>query len=191
MNYTFQPQETKKHNVFISFHHKNEDKKIDFENLHGEHFISKSVQNGDIDPENEDEYTKKLIQENYISDSSVLIALYGANTHERKHVDWEISAALSAKVGGHSGFVVLLLPDFPVSPFNEQGVYDASRLYSYLHPRTADQIKSGYAQVYYWPGMYPNLPEVQVSDLIQDAFDRRVSHKHLIDNSSLQYKNNR
>lgn len=191
MNYAFQPQETKKHNVFISFHHKNEDKKNDFETWHGAHFTSKSVQNGDIDPDNEDEYTKKLIQEDYISDSSVLIALYGANTHERKHVDWEISAALSAKVGGHSGFIVLILPDFPASAFNQLGQYDASLLSPYLHPRTADQIKSGYARVYFWPGMYQNLPEVQVPDILQEAFDRRISHKHLIDNSRIQYKNNR
>jgi len=32
MSYAFQPQETKKHNVFISFHNKNEDKKIDLQN---------------------------------------------------------------------------------------------------------------------------------------------------------------
>jgi hypothetical protein len=68
MNYAFQPSETKKHNVFISFQHKNEDMKNDFETWHGAHFTSKSVKNGDIDPDNEDEYTKKLIQEDYISD---------------------------------------------------------------------------------------------------------------------------
>ena len=184
-------QEKDKHKVFISFHNKNEARKIDFENWFGEHFISKSVENGDIDPDNEDEYIKKLIQEDYISDSSVLIALYGANTHKRKHVDWEISAALSAKVGGHSGLVVLLLPDFPVSAFNELNQYDASRLYPYLHPRTADHIESGYTDVYFWPGMYPHLQEVQVPYLLQKAFDRRISHKHLIDNSRPQYKDNR
>lgn len=180
-----------KHNLFISFHHKDEAYKLDFEKNHGHHFISKSVQNGDIDPENKDTYTKKLIQEEYISDSSILMAFYGAGTHERKHVDWEISAALSAKVGGHSGFAVMILPTFPVKPFHPvTGEYDVTLLFPYLHDRTVANIKSGYAPVYFWGGMYPNMNTVEVPDLLHDAFQRRVTHKDKIDNSDEQYKRN-
>lgn len=186
-----QTQEKEKHKLFISFHHKDEAYKNNFESMYGEHFVSKSVDNGDIDPDNEDEYIKKLIQEDYISDSSVLMAIYGAETKDRKHVDWEISAALSAKVGGHSGFIIMIIPGFPVSPFNYLGQYDVTLLYPHLHPRTVANIKSGYTQVYFWPGMYPHLPAVQVSDILEDAFNRRVSHKHLIDNSHIQYSQNR
>lgn len=180
-----------KHKVFISFHHKDESFKNDFETWYDDHIISKSVQNGDIDPDNEDEYVKRLIQEDYLSDSSVLVALYGAETHARKHVDWEISAALSSKVGGHSGLVVMLLPSFPVAPFNYSGQFDAELLRPYLHERAMANIVSGYAKVYFWPGMYPQLPSTPMPDVLHDAFSRRVSHKHLIDNSHSQYKNNR
>lgn len=186
----FQQTQTK-HNVFLSFHHKDETYKINFENTHKDHMISKSVQNGDIDPSNEDGYVKRLIQEDYITDSSVLVALYGAETHKRKHVDWEISAALSAKVGGHSGFAVMILPTFPVKPFDQNGLFNAEMLRPHVHPRTMDNIESGYAKVYFWPGLYPNLRSVPVKDLLHDAFNRRISHKQLINNSHNQYKNNR
>lgn len=185
------PIELKKHKVFISFHHKDEDYKTAFEATFADHFISKSVQNGDIDPDNQDDYVKRLIQEDYISDSSIVIVMYGSQTHERKHVDWEISAALNAKVNGYSGMIVLLLPTFPISPFNEAGTYDETKLYDYLHPRTVANIKSGYAKVYFWPNTYPNLPSVPIPDVLQDAFDRRISHSYLIDNSDTQYKYNR
>lgn len=180
-----------KHKVFISFHHKDQQYKEDFEKIYEPHFISKSVQNGDIDPDNEDDYIKRLIREDFISDSSILIALYGEETHGRKHVDWEISAALSAKAGGYSGLVVMILPTFPAQPFDALGRINLKLLYPYLHPRTVANIESGYASVYFWPGLYPNLVPVTIPDMLQDAFSRRISHNHLIDNSHNQYKNNR
>jgi hypothetical protein len=99
----FQPQVADKHRVFVSFHHDDQQYRDSFDQLFGEHFISLSVDIGDIDPDNEDEYTKRLIQQNHISPSSVMFVLYGANTHKRKHVDWEVSAALSSKVGDRKG----------------------------------------------------------------------------------------
>lgn len=181
--------EKKKHKTFISFHHADEAYREEFETEFGEHFICKSVQDGDIDPDNQDEYAKRLIQDDCICDSSVVIALYGAETRKRKHVDWEISAGLSAKVGGHSGLVVVILPTFPVRPFDTLGNYKQELLYPYLHPRTAANIKSGFAQVYFWKCDY-SLPVVDVQDVLRDAHERRITHKDLIDNSHPQYINN-
>ncbi len=180
-----------KHKVFISFHHKDEHYKDTFETSYGHLFTSKSVENGDIDPDNEDEYIKRLIQEGYISDSSVVVAIYGKETKGRKHVDWEISAGLSAKVGGHSGLVVLIVPGFPASPFDTNGRYQEELLYPHLHPRTVANLKSGYTKVYFWPGMHPNLYNVEVANVLQEAFDKRITHKKLIDNSNIQYRQNR
>ncbi len=188
----FAPGATK-HDVFVSFHHKDEPYKEAFVTNYGQYFTSKCVDNGDIDPDNEDEYIKKLIQENHISESSVVVVLYGAETCDRKHVDWEISAGLNQKVGGHSGLVVLIVPGFPGRPFNTLNQYDETFLYPHLHPRTVANLKSGFAKVYYWPGMFvhPSLVDVNVGDALHEAFERRVSHKHLIDNSHIQYKSNR
>ncbi len=184
-------QSQQKHNVFISFHHKDEQYKVEFETKYKDYIISKSVKYGDIDPDNEDDYIKRLIQEDYISHSSILVALYGAETHERKHVDWEISAALSAKVGGHSGFVVMILPTFPISPFDQFGRLNLKLIFPYLHPRTVANIESGFANVYFWPGLYPYLTPVTIPSLLGAAFNRRITHKKLIDNFHKQYINNR
>src|SRR5258708_2478151 len=113
----FESQTVLKHKVFVSFHHDDDIYRHEFDRLFGAIFISVSVDPGDIDPDNEAEYTKHLIQQQNIVQCSVVFALYGANTYKRKHVDWEISAALSEKVGGHKGLVVMLLPTFPRAPY--------------------------------------------------------------------------
>jgi hypothetical protein len=190
----FLPQTPEKRKVFVSFHHADEFYRNEFERLYGEHFISVSVDQGDIDPDNDDEYIKRLIQQENIVQSSVTFALYGANTHGRKHVDWEISAALSKKVGGHKGLVVMLVPGFPVAPYDALGNYNPSLIYPYLHPRTAANLATGYASLYYWPGLfvqYPGVISVQMPDIIQQAFTKRDTLEHLIDNSHPQYKENR
>jgi len=182
-----------KHKIFVSFHNADQFYRTEFDKLFGEHFISMSVDFGDIEPENDDEYIKRLIQEDHIVNSSVVFALYGAETHKRKHVDWEISAALNKKVGGHKGLVVMLLPGFPVAPYNAQGQYDPSVIYPYLHPRTAANIESKYADLYYWPGLFANYPSVSnipIPNIIETAFQKRDSLEHLIDNSHPQYKIN-
>ena len=193
MNGVFPFAQPQKRNVFVTFHHADQWYRDEFDRLYGAHFISKSVDFGDIDPDNDAEYTKRLIQEQHIIDSSVVFALYGAGTYKRKHVDWEISAALSKKVGGHKGFVVLLLPTFPLSPYNYLNQYDPSLIYSRLHPRTAANIKSGYADLFYWPGMHTDMPGVSqtpMPNIIEQAFKKRDSHEQLIDNSAPQYKSN-
>ena len=194
MNYVFgQPQQAEKHKVFVSFHSDDQVYRDKFDELFGEHFISVSVDRGDIDPDNDDEYIKQIIQQENIAQSSVVFVLYGAKTHKRKHVDWEISGGLCGKVGGHKGLVVMLLPGFPQPPYNSLNQYDESLVYPYLHPRTVANLKSGYANLYYWPGLYTDYPGVQtfpMKNIIETAFEKRDSHDALIDNSHPQYKNN-
>ena len=77
---------SEKHKVFISYYHKGNQKYRDeFERLFGHLFINKSVEEGDIDSDNSDDYIKHLIQEDYISDASVVVVLCGQNTWKRKH----------------------------------------------------------------------------------------------------------
>src|SRR5579863_3072424 len=103
-----------KHKVFISYYHAANQKYRDqFEDLFGDMFIDKSVEEGDIDEDSSDEYIKRIIQEDYISDASVVVVLCGKNTWRRKHVDWEISAGLNKKVGGYSGLLGIHLPTHP------------------------------------------------------------------------------
>ena len=63
-----------KHKLFISYYHKDDEYYRDrFEELFGDLFINKSVRYGDIDGDLSTEYIKRLIRENYISDTSVVV----------------------------------------------------------------------------------------------------------------------
>jgi hypothetical protein len=182
-----------KRKIFVSFHHADQAYRDEFDTRFGDHFISMSVDYGDIDPANTDDHIKRLVQEDHIVNSSVVVALYGAQTSNRKHVDWEIYGGLTDKVGGHKGLVVMLLPNFPVAPYDSNGNFNKRLIYPYLHPRTAANLESGYADLYYWPGLYANYPgvvSVEMPNILNDAASKRDTHNHLIDNSHPQYTRN-
>lgn len=184
MAYTFSPRSTQEttHKVFVSYYHKDDQSyRNRFEKDFGHLCVTKSVQPGEIDTDLSIEYIKRLIREGYITDSSVILVLVGPKTYCRKHVDWEISAGLSKKAGGVSGLLGILLSHFPLSGDRKYSPKD-------LPPRLADNVESGYANLYHWS--WVTTQESRIKDAIQDAFDRRLSKTSLIDNSRLQYSRN-
>ena len=182
-DYLFESKKDTQHKVFISYYHKDDQYyRNRFEELFGHLFISKSVEPGDIDTDVSTEYIKRLIQQNYITDTSVLVVLVGPKTYGRKHVDWEISAALSKKAGGHSGLLGILLPEFPLT---SEGKYQ----YDDIPPRLADNVKTEYAEVYKWDWVCAS--ESSIKSAIEGAFQSRVDKADKIDNSRLQFKSNR
>lgn len=167
-----------KHKVFISFyHHDDEWYKEKLEEHFGDRMISKSVQDGEYDSDDSDEYVKRLIREDKVSDSSVIVVLCGPNTWRRKHVDWEVYAGLRKSVNGTSGLVGVLLPEFPVS----DGDYD----FDYLPGRLHDNCESGFAKMYTW-----NEFKAGFDRIIQEAFDNRKRLASRVDNSRPQMKRN-
>ncbi len=175
-------KEPEKHKVFISYYHKDDQYYRDkFEELFGHLFINKSVKDGDIDSDLSADYIKRLIQLGYITDASVVLVLVGPKTYCRKHVDWEISAGLNKKVGGYSGLLGILVPDFKLSA---KGEYQ----YSDIPARLADNIKTKYAEMYTWS--YACSSELQIKNVIETAFQNRISKANQIDNSREQMKRN-
>jgi len=171
-----------KHKVFLSYYHQDDQvQKFVFQRDFGHLFVPKSVSIGDIDSDLSTEYIKRLIREGYIMDSSVLMVLVGPKTRCRKHVDWEISAALSKQAGGYCGLLGILLPSFPLM---DNGNYR----YDQVPPRLADNVAAGYANIYTWAWL--TQMDSRVTHAIQEAFDRRVSHTHCIDNSRTQMQRN-
>jgi len=171
-----------KHKVFISYYHYDDQYyRNKFEELFGHLFINKSVEEGDIDSDNSDEYIKKLIQKEYITDASVLIVLTGPKTYCRKHVDWEISAGLNKKVGGYSGLIGILLTEYKLSSDNKYSYDD-------IPARLADNIKTDYATMYAWNWVcqYEN----RIKDAVENAFNARIDKKDKIDNSRKQIQRN-
>lgn len=169
----------KQHKVFISFYHFDDQKYKNYLiNYYQNYIIDKSVCNGEYDSDNSDEYVKRLIRDEKISDSSVILVLCGLNTFKRKHVDWEIYAGLRDSINGNSGLAGILLPSFPMY---YGGKYD----FSYLPKRLYDNVISGYAKLYTWEYTKNNF-----LNIIDETFQRRVDYKDKKDNARKQMQYN-
>jgi len=174
------PLVTTRHKTFVSYYHK-EDQffKERFSNLFNDLIIAKSVNDGDIDSDNSDEYIKKLIQQNHLQDTTVLIVLLGPNTKHRKHVDWEISGALNLKVGDrYSGLLGLKLPSHP-----DFGT--GSHTYSNLPLRLVENLKTRYAHIADWTDN-----RIEMQKLIEKAFNKREYTDNIVNASIPQMTEN-
>ena len=140
--------------------------------------INKSVSDGEYDPDNCDEYIKRLIREDKVSDASVVVVLVGPNTKKRKHVDWEIYAGLRDSVNGCSGLVCILLPEFPLTSDGKFYTKD-------LPARLGDNVDSGYAKCYTWDYAMKHFDEI-----IETAYSDRKTLKNKKINSRLQMQKN-
>ena len=168
-----------RHKVFISFYHKDDQKYKDY--IHKylcEDLIDKSVSDGEYDSELADNYVKRLIREDKITDSSVIVVLVGLNTYKRKHVDWEIYAGLKESINGRSALIGILMPEIPISNNNEYSL-------DYLPIRLADNVKSGYAKIYAW-----NYAKEHFYEIVDEAFNEKTIKKDDADNSRLQMQVN-
>lgn len=104
-----------KHKVFISYYHYDDQ---DYKNalLRANEwcglFDDYSVHENDVDDTGlTDEQVRRIIRDNYIQDATVLVLLCGQNTKRRKHIDWEIHAAMyDSDVNPKMGILVINLP---------------------------------------------------------------------------------
>ena len=104
-----------KHKVFISYYHYDDQ---EFKNtlLRANEwyglFDDYSVHENDVDDTGlTDEQVRRIIRDDYIQDATVLVLLCGQNTKRRKHIDWEIHAAMyDSDVNPQMGVLVINLP---------------------------------------------------------------------------------
>lgn len=168
-----------KHKVFISYYHHDDQYYKDYIVTHfGNQFINKSVNIGEYNSENSDEYIKRLIREDKITDSSVVVVLVGPNTKNRKHVDWEIYAGLRDSVNSCSGLVGILLPTFPLVDNYICNLSD-------LPARLADNVQSGFATLYTWDYSINNF-----SSIINEAYRNKTLLYYKKTNHRLQMQCN-
>jgi hypothetical protein len=104
-----------KRKVFISYHHANDQKyKKALTDLNEKHniFIDMSVELGDIPDDLPDQSIRKIIRDEYLKDSTILILLVGSETKNRKHIDWEIySSMYDGEVNKKMGILIITLPE--------------------------------------------------------------------------------
>ncbi len=169
----------RKHKVFISFYHHDDQNYKDYIDKYlSSGVINKSVMDGEYDSDNSDLYIKRLIREDKVSDSSVIVVLVGSNTRKRKHVDWEIYAGLRASINGSAGLVGVLLPEFPIASNGNYYIKD-------LPARLGDNVNSGYADIYTWDDFASRF-----NSIIETAFNNRILRKDKINNSRTQMQRN-
>lgn len=166
--------------TFVSYFHADDQTyKENFLNLTDDLIVNKSVEDGDISTDISTEYIKQLIQNGFLSDTTVLVVLIGNNTKHRKHVDWEISGALNYKVGdNYAGLLGLKLPNHP--DFNT-----GKTTYDLMPTRLADNFKSGYAIIRDYTA---NRKKIQ--EYIELAFNNRTQKADSRINSRAQMQRN-
>ncbi len=105
----------RKHKVFISYHHENDQyykEELLKMNEKYDIFIDASVDTGDIKEDLTDQQIREKIRDDYLKDSTVTILLVGEETKSRKHIDWELySSMYDGKVNKKSGILVITLPE--------------------------------------------------------------------------------
>lgn len=170
------PKNITKRKTFVSFYHKDDQVfRERFNNLFDDLIVSKSVEDGEINTENNDEYIKQLIQNDCLCDTTVLVVLIGPKTKCRKHVDWEISGALNLKVGDkYAGLLGILLPTHP-----DYGTGYAA--FNLMPSRLADNFKSTYAIIRDW-----TEDRIKMQEYIEDAFANRTTNEENRINSRIQ-----
>ena len=170
-----------RHKVFISYHHANDEAyRIKFEALFSDKhdiMVSKAVQDDDIDPNLPADTIRRIIRDNYLRDSTVTVVLIGAETWQRKHVDWEIGSSIrETRHSSRSGLLGILLPAHPGTKTN----YNEKT----IPPRLHDNIERGFATIENW-----NSAPEKVAGWIHEAFLRR--NTIIPDNSFPNFTKNR
>ena len=169
-----------RHKVFVSYHHAlDEAYKAKFEQF-GSIFdvlVPGSVNDGDIDSNLPAETIRQKIRDEYLRDTSVTVALIGAETWQRKHIDWEIGSSIRhTEYNPRSGLLGILLPTYPRT---DPTKYNPRT----IPPRLYDNIKCEFAAIYNWS----DDPRT-VQDWIHQAYLRKTKQP---DNSRAPFGKNR
>ena len=151
------------HKVFVSYHHNNDEYYRDkFDKLTNGIVISMSVEIGDIDSGLTVETIRQKIRDEYLRDSTVTVVLIGAQTWQRKHVDWEIGSSIrNTNLNPRSGLLGIILPTYPRENYK---VYHSCT----IPPRLHYNIECGFAEIHNW-----TENKAELKDWIDEAFNRR------------------
>lgn len=111
-----------RHRVFISYYHHDDQRYKDYlikmqefniETMQMQSiFEDFSVHENEVDDTGlSSEQIRCIIRDEYIKDATVLILLCGENTKKRKHIDWELHAAMyDSPANRQMGIIVINLP---------------------------------------------------------------------------------
>lgn len=189
-----------KHKVFISYHHGNDQiykRQLVELNRQFNLFVDYSVRDGEINDELSSEAIRVKIRDDFIKEATVLILLCGTETKKRKHVDWELNAAMyQTEKNPKLGMLVINLPTIAhnssrrahnqeereiINPhgfwttFNSREEYE--RNYPYMPARVLDSFEKGAKiSVVDWQTIVQSPDNLR--KLIDEAFKRRKTMEY-------------
>lgn len=152
--------------IFVSYHHGGDQGYYDaFSRLYHDNLqlitdtsLERAVDSGNAD------YVMRRIREEHLHGSSCIVVLCGANTPNRKYVDWEIYASLS------QGMAVVGVGLPSITWYQNGGTFKPARL--------QDNISTGYAEWTLWQDL-ANAPGI-----LQQKIEFGVAKSaRLVDNS--------
>lgn len=173
-----QQKEAARRKCFISYYSDDQAEVETFLADFGDVFIPKVIGVTDADDfidSADTDYVMGRIRAKYLGDSTVTILLIGSCTHSRRYIDWELKTTLRQGAYNPNGLLGLTLP-------YKNGT-------AHLPPRFKENWKKEgtcYAQYH----SYPTSKE-QLRKWIEEAFNRRTTHAHLIKNTQEMHKYNR
>ena len=127
--------------VFVSYHHGGDQTYYE-QFSHFFHDECEAIRDNSLErliQSDDTEYVMRQIREQYITGTSCTIVLIGAQSHERKYLDWEIKATLDKC----HGLIGIVLPTHIKNPVGKIIVPD----------RFLDNHKTGYAVWTHWNGL--------------------------------------
>lgn len=182
-----------RHKVFISYYHKDDqqykDYLINMQEWNSQTwqlqsiFEDYSVRENDIDDTGlTSEQIRRIIRDEYIKEATVLILLCGQNTKRRKHVDWEIHAAMyDSELNPQMGILVINLPTISQSMIsNSESEKDIMGPFINWEPLNKD-LSSLKAK-------YPYLPERILENLARDDVQISIVNWNVISNDTSKLK---
>jgi hypothetical protein len=167
---------------FISYHHRDQDavnrfvRDFDHEQ---DCFIARGLgeeMSPDIIQSANTDYVMRRIRELFLGGSTVTIVLMGRCTWARKYVDWELQGSLRRGENIPNGLLGIKLPDFGGFP---------SRFNENLIPPNSTKTDCFARHM-----SYPTSTQ-QLLEAIEEAYQRRTTHGHLISNPRDRMSNNR
>lgn len=195
-----------RHKVFISYYHYDDqyykNKLISFNEINPNTWQQQSIFEDYSVHENEiddtglsSEQVRCIIRDEYIKDATVLLLLCGQNTKRRKHIDWEIHAAMyDSSANRQMGIIVINLPtinqNIRASSNEEKPLlsdggrwyrledrHDYEQHYPYMPSRIIDNfVKDVPITVVDW-NRIANNPQ-RLKQLIDNAFNRRFDFSY-------------
>jgi hypothetical protein len=161
-----------RHKCFVSYRVTDKEEVERFLDDFGTEFIPRSVGVTEEDDfiQSDDDYVKRRIREEYLTDSTVTIILLGSCTWSRKFIDWEISSSLRNDTSNRrSGLLAIPLPSMENSARLPDRIRDNWR---------EDDESSSYALYSAYPSTTSALRQA-----IEKTFDARTEKATVVDNS--------